>query len=185
MYPKLSFDSIKLNSMKKTHVLMLLMLIPLQLLAQKSTAHTLAYDENASGTPKATLEDVKWITGHWRGEAFGGTTEEIWSPPLGNSMMGSFKLVVGQEVQFYELMTIAEEEGTLILRLKHFHGDLKGWEEKDETVDFKLVAIAKDRVFFDNLTFEKISDNSITVYVVVEEEEGKSQEMAFPYQRYD
>lgn len=152
--------------------------------AQKSTAHTLPYDENSSGTPEATLEDVKWITGHWRGEAFGGTTEEIWSPPLGNSMMGSFKLVAGGEVQFYELMTIVEVGSTLILRLKHFHGDMKGWEEKDETVDFKLVAIAEGKAYFDNFTFESNSDDSITVYVVVEDD-GKSQEVAFPYQRYN
>ena len=44
-------------------------------------------------SPRATLKDVSWIQGHWKGEAFGGITEEIWSPPLGDSMMFSFKLV--------------------------------------------------------------------------------------------
>ncbi len=43
-------------------------------------------------SPEATLEDVSWIAGHWKGEAFGGIAEEIWSPPLGDSMMFVFKL---------------------------------------------------------------------------------------------
>ena len=170
--------------MKIHTVLTLCMMINTSIWAQQNTAHTRAYDESSSGTPEATLQDVEWIAGHWRGEAFGGTTEEIWSPPLGNSMMGSFKLVAGGEVQFYELMAIVEEGGTLILRLKHFHGNMRGWEEKDETVDFKLVALAEGKAYFDNLTFERNSDDSITVYVVVEDN-GKSQEMAFPYQRYN
>jgi hypothetical protein len=41
-------------------------------------------------------------------------------------MMGPFKLVVENEVQFYEIETISEENGTFVFRLKHFHRDLKG-----------------------------------------------------------
>ena len=44
------------------------------------------------------LENISWIAGHWKGEAFGGITEEIWSEPSGGSMMASFKLVVDDNV---------------------------------------------------------------------------------------
>ncbi len=53
-------------------------------------------------SPQATLQDIAWISGYWKGEAFGGITEEMWSNPLGNSMMFAFKLVVDDKVKFYE-----------------------------------------------------------------------------------
>lgn len=133
--------------------------------------------------PKATLADVAWIQGHWRGEAFGGITEEIWSPPLGNSMMCVFKLVVEDEVRFYEIITLTEEQGTLMLRLKHFHGDLKGWEEKDETVDFPLVKVTPGKVFFDGFTFERVSAEEMNIYVLLEDGDGNRQEEVFRYER--
>ena len=72
--------------------------------------NTLKFTEN-SVSPEAKLSDVSWIAGHWKGEAFGGITEEIWSPPLGDSMMFSFKLVVDQKVVFYEIVKSAKFEG--------------------------------------------------------------------------
>ena len=65
-------------------------------------------------SPAADLSAVKWLSGHWRGQAFGGLIEEVWSPPVGGSMMGAFKLVVDSKVQFYEIETISEENETLI-----------------------------------------------------------------------
>ena len=114
--------------------------------------NTMKFDE-AVGSPEATLEDIAWISGHWQGEAFGGITEEIWSAPMGNSMMGAFKLLAEDKVQFYELETITEIDNTILLQLKHFHGDLKGWEEKDETVDFQLVKVSPNKVYFEEFTF--------------------------------
>ena len=68
------------------------------------------------------------------------------------------------------------------MQLKHFHGDLKGWEKKDETVDFKLVKLEKDMVFFEGLTMERVNENQIRVYVLVDAE-GKSEEVLFEYRR--
>lgn len=133
---------------------------------------------------RGSLQDVSWIEGHWRGEAFGGIAEEIWSPPLGDSMMFSFKLVNDDKVSFYEIGFIREIKETLILQLKHFHNDLKGWEEKDKTIDFKLVRIDKNKILFDQLTFEKISANEMNVYVVVTNNDGTEEEVKFNYKRY-
>ena len=54
-------------------------------------------------------------------------------------MMFSFKLVNDNKVVFYELGAITETNGTLLLQLKHFGPDFKGWEEKEESETFKLV----------------------------------------------
>ncbi len=147
----------------------------------KGQDNTLQLTED-SNSPKATLSQVSWIQGHWKGEAFGGVTEEIWSPPLGDSMMFSFKLVADGKVVFYELGGIRQVDGSLIFQLKHFGNDFKGWEEKDETVDAKLVKIEGNRAYFEGFTFENINDNEIAIYVLIEEK-GKTEEVKFNYYR--
>ena len=144
--------------------------------------NTLSFTEGGK-SPEATLDDVSWIAGHWKGEAFGGIAEEIWSPPIGDSMMFVFKLVSEGKVQFYEVGHIQQTGETLLLQLKHFHASLKGWEEKDETVDFKLVQIDGNRVYFDGFTIEKISGNEINMYVLVGDEDGSSEEVKFNYKK--
>lgn len=164
----------------RNRILYFLMLVSFSILAQEKS-HTLELAKDGI-SPQATINDVQWIQGHWKGEALGGQVEEIWSPPLGESMMGSFKLVLEDEVKFYEIITISEIEQSLIMRLKHFDSDLKGWEEKDETVDFKLVKLTPDHIYFDGLTFEKISENEINVYVRFDGD-GKRSEGKFNYNR--
>lgn len=150
-----------------------------------SIAHaqnTVSFTEDET-SPKATLAQAEWMTGHWKGEAFGGIAEEIWSPPLGGSMMFSFKLVADDKVNFYELGHIVEIDNTLLLQLKHFDGALKGWEEKNDTVDFKLVKIEGERLYFDDFTLERISDQEVNVYVIVGNKDGSENEIKFNYKR--
>ncbi|MEA1787572.1 DUF6265 family protein [Arenibacter sp. GZD96] len=136
-----------------------------------------------STSPKAILDDVSWIAGHWKGAAFGGIIEEIWSPPLGDSMMFIFRLILEDKVEFYEIGHIQQVEETLILQLKHFHGNLEGWEERDEVADFKLVRLTPDRIYFDDFTFERIGVNEINIYVVILDEDGHTEEVTFNYKR--
>lgn len=158
---------------------LLLVILPQSLTAQERNTLTL---EPGASSPVANLEDVQWLEGHWRGEAFGGITEELWSPPLGGSMMGAFKLVIDGEVDFYELVTISEENGSLILRLKHFYPDLKGWEEKNVTIDFPLVKVDRNRVYFSEFTIERISEREMNMYVVIGDGETR-EEATFNYHR--
>ncbi len=138
-----------------------------------------------SQTPaRASLEQVRWISGHWQGEAFGGPVEEIWSEPLGNSMMFCFKSVnENGEVVFYEFGTLTEEDGTLYLRFKHFTSGLEGWEEKNEHMEYQLVEVTENEIFFDEFTFRRISENQMIVYVVLENNKGEQKETAFEYTR--
>ncbi len=94
-----------------------------------------------------------------------------------------FKLVVDEKVAFYEVGHIRQEGETLILRLKHFNSNLTGWEEKDKTVDFKLVKLEGNRVYFDDFTFEKINESEINIYVVIEQENGSKEEVKFNYKK--
>jgi len=159
----------------------LLLCLSLACFGQDKPENILFFDETA-GSPKADLSAVAWIAGHWRGEALGGIAEEIWSTPLGGSMMASFKLVVNDQVKFYELETILEQGDSLILKLKHFSSNLHGWEEKEETVDFRLVKVADDKVYFDGMTFEHVSDEEMNVYVLIGNE-GEEHETRFNYRK--
>ncbi len=168
--------------LKRIVIFLLFIILSCSVYAQKFE-NTIS-KEKYSKLPPATLENVKWLAGHWRGEAFGGITEEIWSPPLGGSMMCAFRLIKDNKVDFYELCTIVEDNNTLLLRIKHFHPDLKGWEDKDVTVDFPLVKVTNDRLYFEDFTIEKVSPNEINMYVVIQSS-GKESEVKFNYKRID
>ncbi|MEO1030973.1 MAG: DUF6265 family protein [Bacteroidota bacterium] len=160
----------------KTYFTIVLGLLTLVSQAQ----NTLKFDSE-KGSPPATLEDISWISGYWKGQGLGGITDEFWSPPVGNSMMCTFKLVINNKVKFYELVTMVEEEGTLIKRLRHFTPKLVGWEEKDKPLEFKLVRIEDNRVYFDGFTYEKVNDNQMNIYVVLGDGKGSNKEMKFVY----
>ncbi|MEX0274473.1 MAG: DUF6265 family protein [Flavobacteriaceae bacterium] len=144
--------------------------------------NTLALEEGQA-SPPATLETITWMEGHWQGNAFGGITEEIWGPPLGGSMMFVFKHVINGSVNFYEIGHIREIGGTLVFELKHFDGSLKGWEEKDEALTFKLVKVDGDRVYFEGFTFEKVTENEINIYGLIGNDDGTANEVTFNYKR--
>lgn len=158
-------------------VLLLLLLIPISCKAQ----NTMSLNDGES-SPNASLEEIAWMEGHWKGEAFGGITEEIWSPSLGGSMMFSFKHVADGKVTFYELGHIREVNESLVFELKHFGGDLKGWEEKDEVQSFKLVKVGSNRLYFEGFTFEKVNENEINIYGLINEGE-KAEEITFNYKK--
>lgn len=169
--------------MIKKSLLCLLMLVCFNVLAEGKFPNLMFLDYKQQ-SPRANLTAVNWLSGHWRGEAFGGLIEEIWTPALGTSMMGAFKLVVEGQVQFYEIETISQVNDTLMFRLKHFNKDLTGWEEKDKTVDFALVKVTKNKVYFNGLTLERINDNEISIYVAIEDS-GNTTEEKFNYKRVE
>lgn len=130
-----------------------------------------------------SIDELSWITGYWKGEAFGGIAEEIWSPPEAGSMMFIFRHMADGKVTFYEAGAIMETPEGLVLRFKHFHGNMKGWEEKDETVDFAFIKLENNIAYFNDFTFEKISDTEMNVYVMIGEEETKPKEVKFNYKK--
>jgi len=77
---------------------------------------------------------------------------------------------------------LTEEDETVLLRLKHFNSDLTGWEEKDETVDFPLVAFNKDQAWFDGLTYQRRGPDEIQVYLAMHTKDGV-REVPFAWKR--
>lgn len=179
----------KENARKITSVLIsTLLLLAVLSSAQRSfaqsqnTPHTLSLDR-PENMPAATIDDMAWIAGHFQGEALGGSFEEVWAPPFGGAMMGMFKVFRDGAVVFYELLTIVEESNSLNLRLRHFNADLTGWEEKDESQSFPLVELTQNAAFFDGITFRRLDQNTIRVFVAVEQSDGETEELEFEYHR--
>lgn len=150
--------------------------------APQPPGHTVSFAAGMQ-SPKATIREMAWLAGHWQGPALGGISEEFWSDPAGGSMMGMYRLVKDGKVVFYEFLTILEDSGSLVLKLKHFNPDLKGWEEKDETREFPLVKLSNGEIFFDGMTFRRDGKNSVTVFLLIGNKEGTSREEAFVYRR--
>jgi len=110
-------------------------------------------------SPPARIEDVAFLAGRWIGDGLGGCAEEYMALPAGGQMMGMFRQLGAEgALRFYEFYTISEVNGSLLFRIKHFNPDLGGWEDKDKSTDFALVAIAGETAYFNGLTFAREGD---------------------------
>ncbi|MBD2843276.1 DUF6265 family protein [Erythrobacter rubeus] len=109
-------------------------------------------------SPPATLEEMDWLIGQWVGEGIGGAPAmESWLPPSGGIMVGTFVQATGsdpddQSIMFTEHLYLMPEDGSLVLRLKHFNADLTGWEEKGDMLSFRLVEMEPCAAYFHALT---------------------------------
>jgi len=123
------------------------------------------------------------LVGAWTGTAFGQQFEEVWNAPSAGTMVGMYKQFAGDSVSFYELCLLTEESGTLVLKVKHFHADFSAWEDKAETVDFPLVAVADDELHFAGLSFYRRSDDLLDAYILIGDRDGNVSEQHFVYRR--
>ncbi|MDH3892311.1 MAG: DUF6265 family protein [candidate division Zixibacteria bacterium] len=126
------------------------------------------------------VDDLAFIAGQWRGEAFGGICEEVWNAPSGNSMMGMFKLIQQDRIVFYELMIIAEDSAGIALKLKHFNADLTGWETKDDMVTFPFVKMQNNKAIFEGISFHRKTTDTLLVTLTTEHD-GKIDTTRFVY----
>lgn len=151
----------------------------------QNSANTLKLDKRES-LAAAKIGDLAWMAGHWVGTGLGGVSEEVWSPPLGNNMMGMFRVVRDGKVSFYELCAFVEEGGSLAMKVKHFNPDLTGREEKGEVRSFPLVKLDGQAAYFDGLTYRKLADGRLEAFVVIKKKAtGEMAEERFEYTRFD
>jgi len=122
-----------------------------------SAQEVLILNENEKSA-KATLSEIKWLVGYWQGEGLGGYCEELWMPEKDGSLQGVFRFTEKDTVQFSEYMHLIEENGSLVVKLKHFNRDLSPWEEKEEWTSFKLVKIEGQTAYFHGLTYTRKED---------------------------
>ena len=134
-------------------------------------------------SPPATLADIDWLVGRWHGDGIGGApATESWLPPTGNTMVGTF-VQQGEDgqIQFTEHMYLMEEDGSLVLRLKHFNEDLTGWEEKGDMVTFRLIAVEPCAAYFHALTLRCDGENGLVAAVRMQTADDSIRELIFRF----
>lgn len=135
-------------------------------------------------SPRATLQEMSWLTGQWSGTGLGGVTEETWSGPASGAMMGMFRLVKDGKVVFYEFLTLVEQEGSLRIKLKHFNPDLTGWEEKADYITFRLLKLTPTEAFFEGITFRLEGPDRLRIFLAIRNRaEGTVREEEFVQSR--
>ncbi len=141
----------------------------------RNTEHTLELDEPGK-SPPAEIADFAWLTGSWRGEAFGGICEETWSAPSAGTMVGTFKLIHDKKPSMYEIFWIGEQPSGLAVMVKHFNDDYSAWEEKSGYVTFPLVSVSEDAAHFAGLTYKRDGADRLLVYLAVGGKDGVHEE---------
>lgn len=135
--------------------------------------------------PPAKLADAAWLVGDWVGTGIdGAAAAEVWLPATGAAMVGLFiQQKPDGALMFTEHMYLAEEGGSLVLKLKHFNPDLTGWEEKDGMVRFRLLSIAPCAAYFSGLTYRCEGKDGLLVAVRMKGEGGAVSELVFRFKR--
>ena len=141
-----------------------------------------------SSLVNVSVADLSWLSGAWYGQVGDDLIEEHWSGPAAGTLMGMFRWIHGDQVRFYELLTIEPDGDRLLMRIKHFGPGLIGWEEKDEAVTLALVALdAGEAIFYRNdgekplWLFYRREDESTLVAFFERDETGHTSEDEFRY----
>ena len=128
----------------------------------------------AQDSKAVRIDSIAWMAGNWKGQAFGGEVEEVWSKPAGGVMMGMFRLLDKGKVSFSEFEQIVEQDNSLIFKVKHFTSAFVGWEEKDKAIEFKLLSAQGDEVRFNGLRVIKIDADTCKHIVTLKDKETNS-----------
>lgn len=95
------------------------------------------------------LGRLAFLAGRWSQESESGFSEEHWSLPRGNSMMGMFRwLKPDGKPAMFEMLTITQEPGGIYLRLRHYSAALVAKEEKEAPLTLRLASIEGSKAAF-------------------------------------
>lgn len=142
----------------------------------------------ATSSAPPRIADVAWIAGRWQLEQGEGVLEEVWSEPSGDCMMGMFRWLKNGKVWIYELLTIREEEDSLVFRFRHFDKGLTAWEPKEAPLTYRLKSVGPDEVVFQDSSnakryiFRRTGPDSMLVRLE-EETDGRIGADDFAYHR--
>ncbi|UCG32864.1 MAG: hypothetical protein JSU68_14510 [Phycisphaerales bacterium] len=107
----------------------------------------------SGGTPcpedKSGLEGLSWLAGQWRSEKDGVISEEHWSAPAGDCIMGMFRQIKAGSMQFAELILIQQEGDCAVMRLKHFGPGLRDLDG-GRSYEFRLTRAGDSEAVFEH-----------------------------------
>ena len=165
-------------------------MLPAVLCSVVAASSVLAQD--AIGTaPKATatIQQVAFITGRWSGTMGDRHVEQHWMAPVGSSMVAAYRNLQGTKPMLYEILVIEEQDGGLMLRIKHFAPGpgLASREAQGEAAEHRLVKVQGEVAVFESsgpngarITFSKPAADQLSI-AVERMRDGKPVKTVFPY----
>ena len=102
------------------------------------------------------LDDLAFLVGYWRGEAFGGVVEEIWLPAEGNVMHAVFRTVSDGAMGFSEFIQITVDDGAVIMRFAHFRADYTTWEGDGPPMTLRLTKALPGQAVFEGVDIVRL-----------------------------
>ncbi len=96
--------------------------------------------------PAATISDLAWMTGNYAGALGQNQLEENWIMAEGGSIAAMVRSTGGGKTNMFEMITIEEVEGSLVLHIQQFN---PGFEPRTPTPQkMELEAIEPNHVHF-------------------------------------
>lgn len=102
---------------------------------------------SAAAAQEASLDDLAFLEGHWRGGGDGFTFEETWHGAEAGVMTGMARGISDGEIRVLEYVIISEDADGLVLRYKHYTPDYSTWEQ-DGPIVLPLTAAGENDVTF-------------------------------------
>jgi hypothetical protein len=104
--------------------------------------------------PPHHLAELAWMAGQWQDRTGGALSEETWTAPEGDCMLGMWRLVSGGQAKIYELLLIREEAGAVTFTLRHFDPRLHAREEKETPITIALLRASPEEAVFEGRSSE-------------------------------
>ncbi|WP_373049297.1 DUF6265 family protein [Vulgatibacter sp.] len=168
-------------------------LLPLLLAAACTAEGAPAAAEKTASRPQplaapgsAALENLRFLTGTWRGERDGMFIEEVWTAPVGNSQLGVARVLEGPEPRDLEAAILHQSEDRLVLHLRHFGAVADRLEERGAKTAWRLVRHGPAEAIFEPMGEEKVrrityrrDGEALTVTL----DRAQAEPLVFRYQR--
>lgn len=101
--------------------------------------------------PAASIDQLQWMTGNWAGMLGPNQLEENWIGVEGSSIAAMVRMTGSDSTSMFEMITIEESDGTLVLHIQQFN---PGFEARTEAPQ--------------EMILEEIGENSVRFTAVSE-----------------
>lgn len=102
--------------------------------------------------PAATIEDLSWMTGNYAADLGPNTLEENWIGAENGSIAAMVRMSGPEGTSMFEMITIEEVDGSLVLHLQQFD---PGYQPRTEApLKMELAMITDNHVHFTKISGE-------------------------------
>lgn len=99
--------------------------------------------------PAATIDQLSWMTGNYAGAVGPNTLEENWIAAEAGSIAAMVRMTGPNGTSMFEMITIEEVDGSLVLHLQQFDPGFK--PRTPEPMKMELAMIMDNHVHFNNV----------------------------------